>query len=267
LWADRVDFIGNQVYWRGWTGHEPEVLPLFYLLAERSNLILDVGANMGLYSLVASYANPTSSIFAFEPHPGARQQFSTNVRLNGRTNVEIVPYAVTNLSGHQLLYCPEMPLQSIPITSSLSREFIAAPSQTACTSLPVETTTIDQFCDQRGIVRIDLVKLDIEGLEPTAIVGMHKTIERSQPHIFLEIIAGKGTDGRLYQLARQFGYNVFALDFDGAHYQPELVVDERRTNYLFTRMAPGELRVLMDAARSFTEHPRSRSATADPKHP
>jgi hypothetical protein len=53
LWSPRVDFIGNQVYWRGWTGHEPEVLPLFYALAERS---IDLGhrCECGPYSLVAS---------------------------------------------------------------------------------------------------------------------------------------------------------------------------------------------------------------------
>jgi FkbM family methyltransferase len=253
LSSRRIDFIGNQVYWRGWTAHEPEALPLFYLLAGRSNLILDIGANMGLYSLVASYANPRSSIFAFEPHMGARQQFSTNIRHNRRTNIEIIPCAVSNRPGHQLLYCPGVPSQSIPGTSSLSHVFIAPSRPTQATSILVETTAIDQFCEQRGIDRIDLAKLDIEGLEPEAIVGMQRMIERSAPHLFLEIIAGKGTDGRLDELARQFGYNVFALDLDGAHFQPQLVVDKRRTNYLFTRMAPREVLVLVNTARSFTE--------------
>ena len=114
--------------------------------------------------------------------------------------------------------------------------------------LRVDVTTIDEFCKERGITEIGLVKLDIEGLEPQAIEGMQHILRRSRPHLFVEILPGKGTDAALDRLARQFGYNVFALDAEGPHFQPEIVVDARRRNYLFTHMSPKGLQRAIKSA-------------------
>jgi hypothetical protein len=50
LWSRGDDWIANQVYWRGWAASEPEALPLFYALAEEAEVILDIGAHVGIYS-------------------------------------------------------------------------------------------------------------------------------------------------------------------------------------------------------------------------
>ena len=242
LWSRGDDWVANQVYWRGWTSDEPESLPLFYALAERAAVILDIGAHVGLYSLVASYANARARVFAFEPLASARERLISNIRRNRRSNIEVISCAVSSRCGQQEFYCWTCS-PGIPSSSSLSRDFMTQTiSESELSCVPVDVTTIDKFCQERSITDVGLVKLDIEGLEPQAIEGMRTIIERARPHLFVEILPGKGTDSALERLARQFGYNVFALNPDGPHFQPRITVDERRRNYLFTPMSLEELR-------------------------
>jgi FkbM family methyltransferase len=246
LWSRGDDWVANQVYWRGWASDEPEALPLFYALAKQADVILDIGAHVGLYSLVASYANGTARVFAFEPLPRARDRLISNIDRNGRSSIEVISHAVSDRCGRHHFYCVNEGLPGIPSSSSLSREFMTQTlmeSELSC--LEVEVTTIDEFCKERGITKVDLAKLDVESLEPQAIEGMRKSIERGHPHLFVEILQGKGTEGALDSLARQFAYNVFALDPEGPQFQPHIVVDARRRNYLFTRMSPEELHHFM----------------------
>jgi hypothetical protein len=123
-----------------------------------------------------------------------------------------------------------------------------AVSESKLSCLQVDVTTVDEFCKERGITDVGLVKLDIESLEPQAIEGMQTIIEQAHPHLFVEILQGKGTDTALDRLARQFAYNVFALDPEGPHLHTHIVVDARRRNYLFTLMSPQELQRFINTA-------------------
>jgi FkbM family methyltransferase len=246
LWSRADDWVASQVYWRGWTSFEPEALPLFYAFAEQAEVVLDIGAHVGLYSLVASYARDAARIFAFEPLPRARERLESNIRRNSRSNIEVHPYAVSDRTGQLPFYCVDIRLPDIPSSSSLSLDFMTQTlSDSDLSCLQVDVTTIDDFCQAHGITNVSLAKLDIESLEPQAIAGMRKTLERTRPHLFVEILSGKGTDDTLDRLARQLGYNVFALDPDGPHFQQRITVDPRRRNYLFTWMSPAALRHFM----------------------
>jgi hypothetical protein len=120
-------------------------------------------------------------------------------------------------------------------------------SETELSVAHVDVTTIDEFCSEHNVTNVGLAKIDIEGLEPQAIEGMRKTIERARPHLFVEILKGTGTDTALDRLARHFGYNVYSLGLDGPHFQQYIRVAEGRSNYLFTRMSPSELHRFMNA--------------------
>src|SRR5262245_26081809 len=57
LFAHGDDWVTNHVFWRGWRAYEPGTIDLFYRLATRANVILDVGAHVGFMTLVAAHAN------------------------------------------------------------------------------------------------------------------------------------------------------------------------------------------------------------------
>lgn len=75
LWSQADDWVSNQVFWRGWQGYEPETTPLFYRLARRAHVTLDVGAHVGFFSLLAGHANAAGRVFAFEPLEKAFRRF------------------------------------------------------------------------------------------------------------------------------------------------------------------------------------------------
>jgi FkbM family methyltransferase len=81
---DRV-IAGNLFLWRTW---EPELLALFRLLDLSGGVCIDVGANLGWYTLVLSECvGPAGRVFAFEPSPREYRMLLENLRLNNVTNV------------------------------------------------------------------------------------------------------------------------------------------------------------------------------------
>lgn len=236
------DGIANQVFWRGWTADEPEALPLFFALARRASVVFDVGAHVGLYSIVASHANAAAHIYAFEPLERTRDRMLANLARNSTTNVELLPYALGDTVGSATLYCAH---RGIPMSSSLSREFMARTIATPLIPETVPINTIDEFCRSREIGNIDLIKLDIEGLEPDAMRGMSGLLEHTRPDIFCEALYGSGTDGALARLIAPLGYRIFALNPAGIEEQATLTVAAHRRNYLFSMRSLEELNSLL----------------------
>jgi FkbM family methyltransferase len=241
------DGIANQVFWRGWTADEPEALPLFFALARRASVIFDVGAHVGIYSLVASLANAAARIYAFEPLKRTRDRLLTNLARNSAANVEVWPCALGDVAGEATLYCAH---RGIPMSSSLSREFMSRTIATPLIPETVTVTTVDDFCRARAISSVDLIKLDIEGLEPQAVRGMSRLLDHARPDIFCEVLYNSGTDAALADLLRPLGYRIFALNPDATasariEEQEILRVASHRRNYLFSMRSLGELESLL----------------------
>jgi len=84
------DPVGRRLFWWGFDAHEPETSSVFYKLAQESNTIFDVGANIGYFSLLASVANRKSRIVAFEPLPEFFKCLKGNIDVNLASNVMAV---------------------------------------------------------------------------------------------------------------------------------------------------------------------------------
>jgi FkbM family methyltransferase len=152
--------------------YEEEDCKLWMRLCEKADVIFDVGANIGLYSLLASTTNPRASIHAFEPTPDLFNAFSGNVALNQLSNIRANQLAVGNVSGEAYLnYC----------TSSDGRNegmnFVSAARPADAGEVTV-ITTIDDYCRQYHIASIDLMKMDIEGGEYNALKGAQNLLKR-----------------------------------------------------------------------------------------
>lgn len=89
------------MFWLGWQVYEPETAPIFFQLASRARVTLDVGAYVGFYSLLAAHANPAGRVLAFEPLPANLQRLRDNVARNRLANVECIGAAVSDSEGAQ----------------------------------------------------------------------------------------------------------------------------------------------------------------------
>jgi FkbM family methyltransferase len=142
--------------------------------------ILDVGANIGEYSLFCydTFRNvsPGVQIYAFEPQPVTYGKLVKNVA--SVKNITCVELGVSDVAGTTLLYDYG---QSGSEHASLSREVIRDlhHSQEVNTS-EINLTTIDAFLETHQIEKVDLLKIDVEGYELNVLRGASASLEKGR---------------------------------------------------------------------------------------
>lgn len=133
--------------------------------------VADLGAWIGYYTLLAaSMVGDGGRVYAFEPDPANYALLEKNVRANGYRNVVCRRQAVSDRSGEARLFAGEY-----SVSHSLST-FAAVDPQM---SIPVATTSLDDFFRAQGWPRIDFVKMNLEGWEGFVIAGMAELLQRS----------------------------------------------------------------------------------------
>lgn len=172
--------------------YEKLELNIFEKIAQISHTFLDVGSNIGMYSVLASLMNPRIKCFAFEPVKENYDILAQNVELNGFSgSIDIVKKAVSDKNGKATIYL-----------SSTSSGMHSLTVQHEGESRKIDTITIDSFCNKRG-VQPDLIKVDVEGHEPSAFAGMTETLKSSDATIFMEFLAG--VNNEMDALIKAFG--------------------------------------------------------------
>ncbi|MGI9069206.1 MAG: FkbM family methyltransferase [Pyrinomonadaceae bacterium] len=135
------------------------------------SLCFDIGANVGVYVLqFAHWAGPTGQVVAFEPNPSARVILEKHVQMNNLDeHVRIVPAAVGDTSGEQVLYAAE--------AEGMSR--LGAPNNALdgnVTEIKVPVVTLDEYCSSHSL-QPDWLFIDIEGFEIAALSGARQLIQ------------------------------------------------------------------------------------------
>ncbi|MGZ4938529.1 MAG: FkbM family methyltransferase [Halobacteriota archaeon] len=165
--------------------YEPDVVRHFVSAIKPGDIVMDVGANIGYYSLVAARCvGEKGRVYAFEPDPINFGMLTKNVNANAFTNVVTIRKAVCAATGTAQL------LQKKASTHSLFDHPLAPTKQ----SVQVETVAMDDFLstlsheDQQ---RVTLVKIDAEGAEPLILEGLASFIKRKSALIIIcELIPG-----------------------------------------------------------------------------
>ena len=250
LEAATEDWIPTQLFWRGWTGYEPEMTGIFFRLAESARTVLDVGAHAGFYSLLAGLANPNADVFAFEPLARVFERLERNVQLNGLSKVKCFQGAVGANEGVQEFYFPD---QVQPVSSSLRSDMLLATfPDGAIQHVPVSVVTLDGFVAEHRIAQVDLVKLDTERTEHDVLAGARELLARDRPSIICEVWPDAGNQRELEAILRPLGYRFFHLLDEGPIERTRIEGSQKALNYMFT---PQALKVEEVVARSSTGRP------------
>lgn len=228
LWSRGDDWVSNQVFWRGWDGYEPEMARVFWRLASGARVTLDVGAHVGYYSVLAAFAAPHSTVFAFEPLPAVFERLRRNIALNRLANVIAVPQAAGARDEEaEFFHVPGV----IPSSSSLSAEFMRGTE--GVTAVPVSVTRLDSFLAGRGIDRVDLIKIDTETTEPDVLSGLGELLAACRPDVVCEVLTRADVPA-LTSILEPVGYRCYLLTDGGPERRESIVPDGRWLNYLFT---------------------------------
>lgn len=187
----------SRYWWRRVRGTlEPEV-DTARRLARAGSVVIDVGANTGIYSYALS---GVARVHAFEPFPPC-VEILKGLRNRG---VEVHAEALSDRPGSATLYIPRINGRLEPGWASFSRP------QGEVEEVNVPVTTLDSF-DFRNV---SLIKIDVEGHEQAVIKGAHATIEREGPALIIEIEQRhiKIPIGSVFDEILSHGYTGFFLD-------------------------------------------------------
>jgi FkbM family methyltransferase len=185
-------------------------------IVKPSDLILDVGANIGEYTLFFSeLVGKSGRVIAFEPDPINRELLQSNLQRNSIENALVEAWCISDRKGAETLFSRSFGSHESSITRGSN-------GKRALQSIQVDSISLDEYCQEKGISPKG-VKVDVEGAEELVLKGMKETIKRWRPWVLLEF-HGKSlaleTAERLWGLIRKESSQIIFMDGEKLGYSP-----------------------------------------------
>ena len=175
----------------GFSNHEWYLKPVFQQLLPEGGVFLDVGAQVGHWSL--RMASRASRVIAVEPNPFSVTVLRRNIALNGIANIKVAEVAAWD--DRTVLYFPRGPAESRCGGLQLHEDG----------DIPVIAVPLDELPVLAIEPVISLVKLDVEGADLHALRGMQETLARCQPDLLIELHEGYARE-EMNALLSDLGY-------------------------------------------------------------
>ncbi|MDX2193725.1 MAG: FkbM family methyltransferase [Gemmatimonadales bacterium] len=185
----------------------------FLALVAPGMTVLDVGANIGWYTMLAARAvGPAGRVIAVEPDPDCCDRIRRAAAANGHAHVTVVQAAASDRAGRATFH-----LDAESWGHSLGAANVGRPAGT----LEVETRTLDAIAAELPPPgRVDVLKVDVQGAEGMALAGAAALLRRDRPALLMELEPGRlramGTDPlSLLESLEALGYRIGTITEDG----------------------------------------------------
>lgn len=157
--------------------YEPETFAFFRRSVKPGDTVLDIGGHIGLFAVVTGrLTGEEGRVYSFEPTPFTRSVLTQVVELNGLGGiVEVRPEAVSSESGETVFFDTG---DTISNANSLVR------TERSKGEIPVKVTTVDEFAADHAL-QVNVMKIDVEGVELDVLTGARSTIMNDRPLIRL----------------------------------------------------------------------------------
>jgi FkbM family methyltransferase len=192
---------------------------VFLGLVRRGDVVFDVGANLGYYTLLFSHlAGPRGEVHAFEPVPATFERLAANLERERRSgNVRANRAAVGEKAGSAVLFQPGSDHCQASLAPHGAGSWSAGP---AVTEHAAPLITLDGYARERRVSRIDFLKCDVEGAELAVLRGAAGLLERHHPILHLEVCPAWTRDfgyepGELAAFVAGLGYSDLRWVRDG----------------------------------------------------
>jgi len=216
-----IDFAGLSIKRKGGIGFlrtknfnskEKEFLRSLKL---EQKIIYDIGSHIGIFSIFFSkVTGPNGCVVAFEPNKENRQKMLQNICLNEIINIEIIDYAVSDKTESNHLF--------VRRGSSASGSMLKTIQSTISDEnyydiIKVKVDKLDNLQKDKHLPVPDFIKIDIEGMEYHALLGMQNILTKYHPELYIEIHGADPEDKiyiieNVYQLLKNWGYSSYHVE-------------------------------------------------------
>jgi FkbM family methyltransferase len=214
--------------------YEPCSTSVLRVLLAEGKTCIDVGANVGLVSLLASrWVGPAGRVISFEPSAREFARLREHIERNALANVQAVRSAVGNHDGTAMLRVADPNKAG---HNTLEDRFVSANVIEAYAEI-VSVIRLDDYVSANDVTKVDVIKIDVEGSEAQVIAGAQRAIARDRPALLIEV-AGSATasdhQGRLAieSSLRQLGYVFVAIDGDAGSLKHVADLTAKAENFL-----------------------------------
>lgn len=188
--------MGPYIYVRWWDcvergcalgAWERRYMDLFCSKIKKGDVVVDVGAYIGIFSLLASErVGDKGCVYAFEPVPSNYERLIRNLKVNHAENVKAYNFGLSDKNETLSFSVP----REIPAEASLYQSNVTEISK----GIEIQKDIVkmglkpfDQFYNEQGLNKVNIVKIDAEGAELKILTGMKNALKSNDLMLFIEI--------------------------------------------------------------------------------
>ena len=203
----------SQIFWYGY--YSRDIVLLLNRILLPGMVVMDVGANIGEITMAAAQrVGSNGHVYSFEPMRTAYDCLTEHLKVNELRQVTPIAKGLSNKTGVATIFRAESTYKDGSRHDGLGTLFpTSSRSETAGN---IKLTTMDEFCAETAVTRIDLVKIDVEGAELAVIRGGLKSIDRFKPYLIVELQTETAEDAGykpadIIALLKTVGYRFFII--------------------------------------------------------
>lgn len=213
-------------------------------LLKSNDVFFDVGANVALFSLQMNALTKGLTYYAFEPLPPTFAKLQKTLKLNNSTNINAFNIGMSDKKGSFDFYLPGT--SEAASLKPVTDEFYLKESDASGRYIGVnkmekvlcQVTTIDDFCSENNIQRMDFLKIDVEGNEKFALAGANNILDMLKPMIYCEMLRKHAArfgyhPNDIIAMMKNHGYGCYIINVDSIEVFDSMDEQTVETNFLF----------------------------------
>jgi FkbM family methyltransferase len=229
LYLDRFDsrFIPIEIL--NFQTFDPVEKDLIFKLARQSEVIFDIGANIGWYSLNFGILKNVNKVFSFEPIPRTFEFLTEHIKFNNINKILPSNIALSDHNGEVEFFFTKLETGSSSMRNIQERENIE--------TVVCKTQTLTDFVKENN-THIDMIKCDVEGSELFVFKGGLEVIKKDKPFIFTEMLRKWSAKfdyhpNEIIKLLSEIDYRCFAYENEKLLEFNSINDETQPTNYFF----------------------------------